>query len=208
MQVNLLPEPLQLQRLLRSRLKTWTVMWTVCLLLAVGFCAYGGWQLRRQQRRGLAVQQHIEPLQQQRQRTARLKVELAKLHAQTSATENLLPPDLTLPLLAVLSQSTADVEGDIQTLRLAMQSMRPRPTSPPTHRTPRPSLVSTTSANADPPVRLQVTLHGSASSDQAVSQFVSRLRGYAIFTKVELKSSSETSSTGQGTRAFHLELVH
>lgn len=206
MQVNLLPDEFQLQRMLRSRIKTWVTMWIVCLLLAGGLCVLGGWQLSHLRQRGQAVQQHIQPLQRQQQRTERLKVELAKLHTQTAATENLLPPDHTLPLLAVLSQSTADIEGEIQTLRLTMQSTRLRldaASTAPTRRSPasQPTVVAAS-------VRLQVTLHGSASSDQAVSQFVSRLRSYEVFSKVELKSSSETSGSGDGGRAFHLELVH
>lgn len=200
MSMNLLHEEFRLLLMLRSRVKTWLTLCSACLLISIAAMGVGGWQLASLNRQTETVRQRIEPLERQQSQIARLETQRARLEKQTVATENLLPPDPTLPVLGMIAQSAAATTGDVQTLRFHLQSDGRVPTS------------QTAAATATPvsasPLRIQVSLHGWASSDAALSQFVAQLRSYEVFAKVDLRSSSDAPSGASGGRHFHLELVH
>lgn len=194
MRVNLLPPEFNMQLLLRRRVRTWLRLWSICLLFCVGMVAHSGGQVHRMDRKLDQITTLSQPISAQQHRVEDFKLQLARLEARNQATEQLMPPDRTLPLLAILSQSAAKAGGNLQIQRLSIQSIRPRATEK--------------KVNAAEPEAaiLQVSLGGMAANDQVVSQFVSLLQSYGVFSAVELKSSSEVSGSGQFGRQFQLEI--
>ncbi|GEM_PF-4841138 len=177
MRVNLLPQEFQFQLLLRSRLRCWTILWTLCACIAMGMTAMSSWRLRQLNCQVAEIREQSQPIAAQKQQTTQLKNRWLQVQAQTVATEELELPDQTLVLFSVLARSAATNDGQIQILRLSMQ----------TH-------------------PLQATLHAVAEDDQSVSQFLAKLRAYGVFTRVDLKSSGEWSGASKGSRQFHVEL--
>lgn len=198
MHMNLLTESFRIRMALRAQLRHWAVIWTLCMLGSLGVCSadvYRALVLRGQL---VEVRQRAQTTEEVVARSEKVKAQLAELAEKTETLRKLQPKDHGLPLLSMLTASAVQSEHNIHISKFVMQSDR----APPRIQK------ATTTANDPTAARTVITvasIHGIATSDQAVSQLVDHLRSYDLFRRVDLKSTSVLSNSVHGGREFHVE---
>lgn len=198
MQMNLLTESFRIRMALRAQLRQWAVIWTICTIGMLGVCAANTYRVLVLRGQLVEVRQRAKTTEEVVVRSEQVKAQLAELAEETETLRKLQPKDHALPLLSLLTASAVHSEHNIHINKFVMQSDRTPPR------------VQKTKATADDPTaeRTVITvasIHGIATSDQAVSQLVDHLRSYDLFRRVDLKSTSVLSNSVQSGREFHVE---
>lgn len=198
MHMNLLTESFRIRVALQAQLRHWTVIWIICAIGSLGVCSaniYCVFVLRKEL---VQVRERAQPTQEVVNRSENLKAQLADLAEKTATLEQLQPEDHGLPLLSMLTASAAHSEHSIHIHKFVMQSDRAPP-----------QVQKANASENDPSAARSVvtiaSIHGIATSDQAVSQLVDHLRSYELFRRVDLKSTSVLSNSVKGGREFHVE---
>lgn len=192
MYVNLMPQPLVWQALLRIRARQWALAWCAAGALAVGLGAWKYLEASDKELQLAAVESRCQSLRVVESELQELGQELVHLKRQAAALAAIQPEQRTLSVLGIVSQSAKRAEGRLQLQRLSMR-VADQPTS----------------SNGAPAAQAAglsaLDLHGAALDDGAVARFVEALRSAAVFVRVELKSSSELLSAGGTGRQFQVE---
>lgn len=208
--VNLLPERLQQQQMVRRLAVRWAAAWGVCLVLGPG-----AYLLLRSNTRSLreevaAAESDYARMQAAIRRGDAVRAEIRSLKERQRQFESLPNGHLPLSVLNLLGRSARSTAGQ---LRLETIAVREVPETEgrggkaegggrragPDLRPPTSDIRSTT--------RVTVDIEGTALSDLSIGRFVASLRTSGVFASVVLKSSRGTETAKQPVRRFRLQCV-
>lgn len=198
MHMNLLTETFRIRVALRSQLRHWSVIWTFCIIGSLGVCSADIYCVLVLRSELAKVRERAQSTQDVVDRSEQVKAQLAELEKKALTIQNLQPEDHGLPLLGMLTASAVNSEQNLHIHKFVMQSDR---TPPQVQKTNTPANAPAATRN----VMTVASIHGIATSDQAVSQLVDHLRSYDLFRRVDLKSTSVLSNSINGGREFHVE---
>lgn len=200
-QSNLLPSHIAHRRYLISKVKQWLVVWLLCA------CGLGALALMHQREsndiRQLAnrLDEQVEPLRQLNEdRLAKNRqIQAAKARESWLTTSEGNPP---LQLLGIVSHAAAMNQGRVNVDRLDL--------SPAERKVKAPAASSKNAGTAKPKTRsvMELTLHGSAVDDLAVSSFVALLRESNVFETVELRGSERVELNDHNARKYEVACVY
>ena len=200
--INLLPANTRLKIQFRSMLRRFARIWCLAGIGAVACGLAQAWQYWHTAQTLAALEARCQPLYGLQEQIQKDHQQLKKLEAQRDTLTHLQPPDHFMDLLGVLVQTTRAELGRLHIQRMTLQAAQNaapvagKSSSRTTASAPAPTAGSTTSI---------VSLNGQADDDAALARFVSTLRETSVFTRVDLKSSSQVSG-GTGTaRQYQLE---
>lgn len=198
MHMNLLTESFRIRMALRAQLRLWVVIWTLCIIGSLGVCSADIYCVLVLRNQLAEVRQRAQTTEEVVARSEKVKAQLAELAEKTETLQKLQPKDHGLPLLSMLTASAVHSEHNIHIDKFVMQSDRTPPRV-------QKAKATTNDRSAMRTVVTVASIHGIATSDQAVSQLVDHLRSYDLFRRVDLKSTSVLSNSVQGGREFHVE---
>ena len=207
--VNLLPWDYRRSRLIRRRLRQWSVVWSLtALVLAAGWLeARSRWQAALQETEN--EEERYDEVRVLRGEIARLTAQQKNLGEQQELVRRLqqAPPPL-LPL-ALVSASAAHCGGRVAVRHLFYNEQPPK-SSAVTVSAPIPG----PAANGQPPASVpktverqpaQLTLDGVGADNVAVAEFVVGLRESGAFERVELKSTAASVTRSGNVTTYQVE---
>ncbi len=199
--LNLIPLTLRKRQLLVWQLRRWAVACGMATVL-------GGVLLNTQQVRLSNVRRTVQQLDQQcatlrtvAEQSAASRTETRLLAEQVRWLRSLEQSDVPLLALAAISQSTANLPGQVQLDRLQFDTVA-------TPSQARAAASAGQTSENQSPVPVPVTVHdrielsGAAASDAAISSLLSRLEGTGLFDDVELVG---LQARGQDGRVFQMK---
>jgi Tfp pilus assembly protein PilN len=206
--VNLLPWSYRRSRLLRRRLRQWSVVWAV-----IGLLMAAGWLEERS--RWLAALEETENEEARYDEVRALRGEIARLTAQQKSLgeqQDLVtrlqqaPPPL-LPL-ALVSASAARCGGRVAVRRLFYDEQSPNATAaaaPVAAADPTAAQPIAKAAKAVERKPAQLTLEGVGADNVAVAEFVLGLRESRAFERVDLKSTAASVTRSGNVTTYQVE---
>jgi hypothetical protein len=186
--INLLPLAFRQRDQLRTRLRQWSAVWILTLLIGVsgGAWKYAGGQSLRERVRSLEEQ--CVPIRDLARQNAALKTRLHEFTGRQSLLMELERSQRPVQLLGIVSQSAhaTNQRLHVEQLHISQEEVPlPQPTTP-----AKPDPAAANVKPAKPAVRTRLVLTGLAADDLAVARFIAQLRGVAVFQSVDLESSS------------------
>lgn len=183
--LNLLTDRFRLRMLLRRRLRQWGA---VCAVVGAVSLGWTGWRVLdvRALHAQLTDRQAVAaPLARMQGESRRIQKQLDVLNRRQSLLALLEQGKLPYQVVAVISRSTRQCEGQVQVRELLLsrhQVEKPAAAAP----SGRP-----TAAKPETMERILLTLKGVAADNLAVARFVTALRESAAFEHVDLRSAAE-----------------
>ena len=191
--INLLPEKLVIQMLVRRRLRQWALVWAALLIAGIVVMAGNYRDVQQSQLQLDALTSEIHPLQQLQVQTASLDSQLDVLQQEVDVLEHICVPDRSLALLAILGKATKSSDGKVQIERMHLSSNASRQ-------------ISKKSRSAATPADLSsLSLQGVTDGDKSLASFVESLRNSNVFHQVELRSSLMYQIDETHGRQFQIE---
>ena len=200
MHINLLPQPLLWQVMLRIRVRQWVAAWGAVAALALAIGVFEYFQLSAQRQRLVEAESRCLSLRHVESESNALGERLVALRGQSVLLAALQPEQRGVALLGIVANSAKQTGGRLQLQRLSFQAVEPA------SKTKTPEAGSASPAGQSAAVELSaLQIQGAAVDDRAVAQFVEGLRRTSAFERVELKSSSALRTPGGSGRQFQVE---
>ncbi len=202
MYVNLLPRHLQSQIQFRAAFRRWRLIWGAAALCCFAMCALQVNALIKSRSELEQLDLRCQPFRKLKEEIQTAEANLGRLREERTRLERFQPPNCLLELFAVLTRANKRLVEPIHLQKMSFVASTPVPLVPGSQRpnaAPAPSLDKPVSSLAS------LALHGTASNDGALSQFVSALRESQVFAHVDLRSSSQSGSLPLSRREYHLE---
>lgn len=198
--LNLIPLPIQRRStaIRESRRWIWIMLFTG--LIGNGHAATLMYKQQTLNAQLSEIEIQVEPVLKFTQECRERKQKLKEIEAEIIEFENLGWTPSTLHLLGVVATSAADRSDPIQITSFNYQCHRQRAAQKKTNKR-----VSDESPEYTGLVSTRFYINGTATGDQAISRFLSQLRGTAVFEQLELKSAKNIERNGQTLRDFQIE---
>ncbi len=202
MHINLLPPDFIARQALRRHLRAWG--WVLTLLSACGasYCGRSFVQvivLNRQ----VAEQAIKHPgLRQMKAEIGQWEQELAAVHAQHEAVDQLRNDKRALTLVGIVAQSVDKAAGKSRLQHLSIRLPASRDAASPPVGSPAAPTRPISSTDA---AKGSLALDGAADDADTISRLVALLRQSGAVAEVSLKGSSETSTGADRYRQFKIE---
>jgi hypothetical protein len=202
--VNLLPFEYRKGEVLRRRLLQWSLVWTLCLVTAIGV-----WWLKQNRYRASfhaadAAQRRYLPVERLVEESEKTRIELKGLRAKGTLWGQLRDERPLLTLIGLVSRSARQCNGRLDLHRLLFERQEEHPKTD-DRRRDRGNQQPQQPAEEETRPWAVVTLEGEARDNLAVATFVVALRDTGVFRRVELKSSTGKDSVKPGVRSYLLK---
>lgn len=205
--INLIPIQYRRRNLVRRRLRQWSLVWVLCLIVvvAIGYRKVNRYRLDRQTAQ-LAAERH-RPLDELIHETRTMRSTLGDLKAKGTLVAQLQDERPVIALLGLASRSAARSAGHLHLTKLEYDHERQLTVAtggPP--RNPKASRNHKRPEKDDTPQVTPATVHfaGEALDNLTIAGFAAALRDSRMFRHVELKSSVEGASGTTSARSFNL----
>lgn len=203
--VNLLPLEYRRRRLVCRRLRQWSLVWSVCLTVALG-----AWWLKYERYGSLsqalsAADRANLPLAKLTRECREMQAELQELQAQDTVLGQLIEERPLVTLIGMTSKSARRCNGRLVVSQLLFERHEERKQvgGPQVKARTQDKTEQQAAEESQPWAR--VTFQGKAMDNLAVATFAAALRDTGLFRRVELKSSLGNKSGYTDVRSFLLE---
>lgn len=195
--LNLLPWNCRQTRVLRARLRQWSLPWGAALgaVLVVLVIQWNRCQAVRERMEQLETQ--YAPVENLREAIKGLRTKLGVLEQQDRLLAQLEPTRPALTLFGLISQSARECQGQLRVEQVLLQPpAEGEKNAKPENQPPKPVLSAT------------ATIKGIATDNLSVARFVVALRQTRAFERVDLKASEENQTDGRPFRSFTVECAY
>lgn len=204
--LNLLPWIARRHNLCWLRLRQWSVVWLVVLLLsAVGGIVQTS-RVASQHYRLTALEAAVQPLRTTQQELDQMQSRLTTLRSRESMLAMLERMEQPVQLLGILGRSIGVDRPEVQVYDMVVSPTQIVQVVKETEKSqdPKSNVAAPATRSVD---RVQLKIDGLGVDDLAVARFVAGLREAGVFETVALKSSIRALSLPGESRQFSVECV-
>jgi hypothetical protein len=207
-QINLLPWSFKRQLILRHRLSQWAAVWLVVGGLGLAAIGYASSALARSEENLENLNRKAKPLEKIAAENKLIETQLARSDRRQLMLQNLADLQQPLQLVGIISQSAKASGGGVTVKSLLLEPIETtivQAIAQPKKKR-RSGRIPTTKTFTVKSMKL--TLHGVAIDDLALARFVSRIRKAGVFSKVELRESTNIQLAAGTARQYFVVCVY
>ncbi len=186
--LNMLPQGFHRRQLLERRLRQWTGVWIVALLLAIAF----GWVQHREDRdlaaRLRGLENDYAPIKKLQTGLVSIRKELAEVQHRETLALRLSNRRSMLTLLGLVTRATHCCDGEVSIRRLSLGVVKGR-----------------TNQRGGHAVLQTLALEGLGANNLSVARFAAALRTTNAFNQVQLRSTVQEQIGSVPARGYSLE---